>query len=135
MAGVRTNCNSLGYCAVIETKIKPISVNKAWQGRRFKTPDYKAWREQISFMLPPVIEVPEGRMMLMVTFGVSSKLFDMDNGLKPFIDALQEKYGFNDRQIYVGLIAKVDVPKGSEYIKWDLRDLTEFDKFCEVCDW
>lgn len=112
-----------------------MTVNKAWQGRRFKTPEYKAWREQINWMLPPSIEVPEGRMMLMVTFGVSSKLCDFDNPVKCFVDALQEKYGFNDRQIYVGLVAKVDVPKGKEYIKWDLRDLTEFDKFCEVCDW
>lgn len=118
-----------------EVRIKPMTVNQAWQGRRFKTPKYKAWREQISFMLPPVIEVPKGRMMLVVTFGVSSKLSDMDNLLKPFIDALQDKYGFNDRQIYVGLVAKVDVPKGQEYIKWDLQDITAFDEFCKVCDW
>lgn len=118
-----------------EVKIKPMTVNQAWQGRRFKTPKYKAWREQISFMLPPVIEIPKGRMMLVVTFGVSSKLSDMDNLLKPFIDALQDKYGFNDRQIYVGLVAKVDVPKGQEYIKWDLQDITAFDEFAKVCDW
>lgn len=118
-----------------QVDIKPMSVNQAWQGRRFKTPKYKAWREQISFMLPPVVEIPEGRMMLMVTFGVSSKLADMDNMLKPFIDALQDKYGFNDRQIYVGLVGKVDVPKGKEFIKWELQDISAFDDFCEALNW
>lgn len=116
-------------------KIKPISVNKAWQGKRFKTPEYKAWREQVSFMLPSQVDLPEGRKSLIVTFGVSSKLFDTDNGLKPFLDALQDKYGFNDREIYVLCAAKIDVPKGSEFIKWELSSIADYDKFCEVCDW
>lgn len=109
-------------------KIKPMTVNQAWQGRRYKTPEYKAWREQINWMLPAVVDVPEGKMMLMVTFGVSSKLSDMDNLMKPFIDALQDKYGFNDRNIYAGLVGKVDVPKGSEFIKFSLQPM-----MCGAC--
>lgn len=109
-----------------------MTVNQAWQGRRYKTPKYKAWREQINWMLPATIDVPKGRLMLMVTFGVSSKLSDLDNLLKPFIDGLQDKYGFNDRKIYVGLCAKIDVPKGQEYIKWELRSMAAYDDFMEV---
>lgn len=112
--------------------IKPMSVNEAWQGRRFKTPKYKAWREQISWMLPAQIDIPEGRKMLLVTFGLSSKNADFDNPLKCFIDALQDKYGFNDRDIYVGMVAKIDVPKGEEYIKWDLQSIAAFDDFMDV---
>ena len=109
-----------------------MSVNEAWQGRRFKTPKYKAWREQISWMLPAQIDIPEGRKMLLVTFGLSSKNADFDNPLKCFIDALQDKYGFNDRDIYVGMVAKIDVPKGEEYIKWDLQSIAAFDDFMDV---
>lgn len=117
---------------MIETKIKPLSINQAWQGKRYKTPKYKAWREQVSFMLPPQMDLPEGRKALCITFGVSSKLFDTDNGIKPFVDALQDKYGFNDRDIYVLCSAKVDVPKGSEFIKWELTSLADFDDFMAV---
>ena len=117
---------------MIETRIKPMSINKAYQGRRYKTPEYKAWREQISFMLPPTIDLPKGRKMLAVTFGVSSKLSDYDNPLKTFQDALQDKYGFDDREIYAGLVAKVDVPKGSEFIKWKLTSLKAYDDFMKV---
>ena len=118
-----------------KVKIKPMTVNQAWQGRRFKTPEYKAWREMINWMLPQTIDVPKGRMMLCVTFGVSSKLSDMDNLLKPFIDALQDKYGFNDRQIYAGIVQKEDVLKGQEFISYELKDLTAFDEFMKICDW
>lgn len=116
-------------------KIKPMTVNQAWQGRKYKTPKYKAWCESISWMLPQTMEVPKGRMMLCVTFGVSSKLSDMDNLLKPFIDALQDKYGFNDRQIYAGIVQKEDVPKGQEFISYELKDITAFDEFMKTCDW
>jgi Holliday junction resolvase RusA-like endonuclease len=120
---------------MITTNIKPMSVNEAWQGKRYKTKKYKKWREDIIKILPGHFIVPEGRMMLCVTFGLSSKNADFDNPLKCFIDALQEKYGFNDRQIYVGMIGKVDVKKGQEFIKWQLSDLTAYDEFMKTCDW
>lgn len=32
-------------------KVKPLSINKAFQGRRFKTPEYKAYEEEVLYYL------------------------------------------------------------------------------------
>ena len=33
-------------------EIRPLSVNACWQGRRFKTPEYKAYEEEMLLRLP-----------------------------------------------------------------------------------
>lgn len=70
------------------------------------------------------MEVPEGKLLLNITFGLSSKNADWDNPIKPFQDVLQIKYGFNDRRVYKGVIEKVDVKKGEEFIEFSF-DLIE----------
>jgi len=60
---------------------------------------------------------------LWLEFGFSSSLSDFDNPVKPFVDCLQNKYGFNDRQIKRAHIEVIDVKKGEEYIKFDLKEL------------
>lgn len=99
--------------------IKPLSVNQAWQGKRFKTPIYKAFEKELLLKLKK-IKIPEGKLLLKVTFGLSSKNADWDNPVKPFQDILQKKYGFNDSRIYRGEIEKVDVVKGKEFIIFEL---------------
>ena len=79
--------------------IKPLSVNKAWQGRRFKTKEYKTYETELSALLPS-LNVPDGKIRIEVTFYFKNSLSDIDNPLKPFLDILQKKYGFNDRNIY-----------------------------------
>jgi len=99
--------------------IKPLSVNNAFQGRRFRTPKYKAFQKELSLKLKPM-DIPEGKLMLKVTFGLSSKNADWDNPIKAFQDIVSKKYGFNDRRIYKGIVEKVDVPKGSEFIDFTI---------------
>ena len=65
--------------------------------------------------LLPAIEI-ESVHTLHIEFGVSSKLMDIDNGIKPLLDILQKKYGFNDRDIYELHIKKTIVSKGNEFI-------------------
>ncbi|HIF9256506.1 TPA: hypothetical protein ACX6Q6_003530 [Photobacterium damselae] len=50
----------------------------------------------------------------------SSLLSDVDNCLKPFIDVLQKKYGFNDNRIFEIRIKKFLVPKGYEEILFSI---------------
>ncbi|MDY7025971.1 MAG: hypothetical protein SVC26_06500, partial [Pseudomonadota bacterium] len=70
-----------------EVFIKPISVNQAWQGRRFKTPHYKAYEQELLLKLPKSIDIPEGELALLATFGLSNyKASDYDNPIKPFQD-------------------------------------------------
>ena len=98
-----------------------MSVNEAWQGRRFKTSDYRDYEAILCAMLPPM-KVADGKLSLTVEFGLNP-IADIDNGIKPFVDCLQKKYGFNDRYIYQLIVTKEDVKRGDGYIKFTLKPL------------
>lgn len=102
--------------------IKPLSVNQVWQGKRFKTKAYKDYEKEVLLTLKP-LEVSGGKLRLHLLFGLSSKNADIDNPVKPFIDCLQKRYNFNDRQIYSLIIDKVDVPKGQEFIEFSITSI------------
>ena len=102
--------------------IKPLSVNKVWQGRRFKTKDYKNYEIAVSSILPK-LDIPDGDLLLGIKFGFSSKASDVDNCAKPFIDILQKKYKFNDKRIYRLELEKEDVKKGDEFIEFDIKSI------------
>jgi len=101
-------------------KIKPLSVNDAWKGRRFRSAKYNSYRQSL-FNLLPKISIPEGKKQLNLIVGFSSKGSDVDNILKPFIDVLQLKYKFNDSAIYKIIIEKEIVKKGSEFVKFEFE--------------
>ena len=107
---------------MIEIKTKPLSVNRAWQGKRFKTVEYKNYEVGVMWMLP-VIKIPEPPFRVNYEFGFSSKNSDIDNPVKLITDILQKKYGFNDKDIYELNIKKKIVKKGSEYIKFEILTL------------
>lgn len=86
---------------------------------------YRAFEKTLLHLLPNEMEVPKGKILLVIEVGLSSKLSDLDNVLKPFIDCLQLKYGFNDRWIYALNATKVDVKKAEEYISFELREIEE----------
>ena len=104
--------------------IKPLSVNRAWKGRRFKTIEYKKYERDLLLLLKPM-KVPHGNLELVIEFGLSNMLSDFDNPVKPFVDVLQKKYGFNDRQIQQAHIRKVLTEKRREYIKFELNSLAD----------
>lgn len=94
---------------------KPLSVNEVWKGKRFKTIAYSRYEKQIMALLP-AIEI-ESVHTLHIEFGFSNKASDLDNPVKPILDILQKKYGFNDCDIYELNIKKTIVTKGNEYIQ------------------
>ena len=98
--------------------IKPLSVNTAWKGKRFKTPEYKAYEQEVMLYLRPK-EVPDGEFCIVLEFGISYSGFDYDNGIKPFTDILQKKYGFNDSRIVKAFVTKTKTEKGNEFIWFD----------------
>ncbi len=108
---------------MIKLNIKPLSVNEAWQGRRFKTQKYKKYINDMMVILPP-LTVPEGELHLLIEWGFSSAASDNDNPLKCFQDCLQLKYKFNDSRIYETNLKKKVVKKGHEYIKFEIKQLT-----------
>lgn len=73
---------------LIRLPIRPMSINSAWQGRRFKTPKYKRYCQAVSCLLPKR-ETITGYINLEVALYL--KYFatsDVDNFLKPMIDIL-----------------------------------------------
>lgn len=108
----------------IKLMVKPLSVNQVWQGKRFKTPAYKSYEKLLLLTLPD-IELPQPPFTLHLEFGVSSSLSDWDNPIKPFQDVLQKRYGFDDKNIMVGIVHKVRIPKGEEYISFKIEHYEE----------
>jgi Holliday junction resolvase RusA-like endonuclease len=104
-------------------RIKPLSVNRSYQGRRFATPELKAYKDELWYLLP-ALKIPKGQLCVKYIFGVSSKASDGDNLIKSFQDTLCEKYGFNDRDIYQWKVEKKIVPKGREYVEFEIIPLS-----------
>lgn len=102
--------------------IKPLSVNECWQGRRFKTKEYKQYEKDLLLMLPN-IKLKIQRVSIDIVFGFSNSLCDIDNPLKPFLDILQKKYNINDRDIYKLIVSKEVIKKGNEFIKYQITEI------------
>ena len=102
--------------------VKPFSINCCWQGKRFKTKDYKDYEQELWYLLPN-IKVSKGKLQLDIIVGLSSKNADVDNVAKPLIDILQKKYDFNDKMIYKLILRKIDVKKGEEFISFLFKEM------------
>lgn len=107
---------------MIKVKVKPLSVNDAWKGRRYKSDDYKQYEVGVSWMLPK-IKIPQPPFKVSYEFGFSSRGSDIDNPVKCFQDILVKKYGFKDQDIYELHVVKKIVKKGQEYIKFKITSL------------
>ena len=93
----------------VEIPIKPISVNQAFQGRRFNTPEKKAFEQQVDLLLPPK-EMIKGKISIHYKFYLKNhSRIDYDNCLKVVQDCLVTKgYFEDDRKIYKALIEKIE---------------------------
>lgn len=98
----------------LKVNVKPLSVNRVWQGRRFKTKEYKQYEQHLLSILPDA-DVPDGPLKITFVFGLSSLLSDWDNPVKPLQDVLQKRYNFNDSRVMLALVTKVKVDKGEEF--------------------
>jgi Holliday junction resolvase RusA-like endonuclease len=99
--------------------IKPLSINEAFQGRRFKTEKYNRYEKAVLLLLPK-LQIPEPPLKLSLVFGFSNIAADLDNPAKLFIDCMQKKYGFNDKHIFELNIRKEVVKKGAEFIGFQI---------------
>lgn len=104
----------------MRVNVKPLSVNEAWKGRRYKTDKYLAYETELFYKLKP-ITIPKGKLEINYTVGYSNKQSDIDNFLKSFTDILQKKYNFNDNLIYKLSVVKEIVKKGDEFIEFEIK--------------
>lgn len=105
---------------MITINIKPLSVNQAWQGKRFKTKKYKQYEIDLFYLLPK-ITIPKGKLEIHYIFYYSNIQSDIDNGIKQFQDILCKKYNFNDKMIYKIIVEKKIVKKGQERIDFLIK--------------
>jgi len=102
---------------MIEVKIKPLSVNEAWRGRRFKTPEYTKYEKTVLLMLPKkTFETKPLKVSLI--FGFSSNSSDLDNPAKLILDIFQKKYSINDKNIWELKIKKEILPGSLGVKNW-----------------
>mgnify|MGYP000041016650 CR=1 FL=1 len=112
----------------MKINIKPLSVNACYRGRRFKNDKYKQYEKDVLAQLPKM-SIPDGELEVHIQAGFSNKGSDLDNIAKIFIDILPKDYEFNDNRIYQLHLYKKIVPKGQEYISFDILSClkSEFD--------
>lgn len=105
-------------------RVKPLSVNECWKGRRYKTDIYRKYEKEVLLMLPNY-KIPDGHLAIDITFGLSSSGGDWDNPIKPFMDILQKKYEFDDNRVYDAIVRKVIVKKGAEFVAFKIKPIEE----------
>jgi len=109
----------------IEKKIKLLSVNECWQGRRFKTSLYLDYEKILMYTLPNH-KINYDKYYIIFIFNFSSARADWDNPIKPLQDILQKKYKFNDCDITHAVVLKNIVAKKDEGFKIYLGDAFNF---------
>lgn len=107
----------------VNIPLKPLSVNIAWKGRRFKSDAYRYWTDEGLLLLKNQKELSSEQLQLNVEFGFSSKGSDIDNPIKPLLDLITKKYGINDNRFYKLYVKKKIVKKGKEFIKFEIKEL------------
>ena len=101
--------------------LKPLSVNKAWQGRRYKSEDYKKYEVDVCRLLSGTEKAPDGMLEVTYWFYMKNhKLADNDNPVKPLQDILKLRGIIkDDRYIYVTHIYKI--PSEIDYIEVEIK--------------
>ena len=86
----------------LEVGIKALSVNEAFQGRRYKTAKFKDFEAQVNLLLPRRKTPMRGQVEISYTFFLTNaSRTDVDNLIKCFQDILVKKnYIEDDRKIY-----------------------------------
>ena len=104
--------------------IKPLTVNQAWQGKKFKSPAYKQFSNDIAWLLPRNGKAPSGPIEVYYKFFLKHHATtDFDNLIKPLQDQLVQNFIIeDDRFIYKAIIEKI--PSDKDYIEVTFKELT-----------
>ena len=110
---------------MLRLAIKPMSTNKAWRGRRFKSEDYKDYIDDISILLLPLkkFKVNSGKEDLVVTYNYylsNYALTDVGNLEKQLTDILV-KEGFIPDDRYIKKLIQEKHRSKEDYIEVDIQ--------------
>lgn len=100
----------------------PLSQNMAWQGRRYKSKNYKDYEKVINAHLQK-LAIPKIKpgipFYLYIEFGISARM-DCSNGLKLFEDILCRHMQTDDRNVMGIFLRKVITKRSDHYIKFGI---------------
>jgi len=106
---------------------KPLSVNQAWKGKRFRTQKYKDWCFRCITKLDSNSELIGSKYIFYIDVYYSNSASDIDNCLKPFFDLLQKKYEmFDDKNVYSLVINKRICSKGQDRIEFIATEFKDY---------
>lgn len=100
--------------------IKPLSINEAYKGRRFKTPAHKLYCDQVEILLRKkrLPKVKEKEPIYIIYRFYTSVAQDYDNNIKCFQDILMKKLKTDDRYVFGAYIEKIITKRGQEKIEF-----------------
>jgi len=100
--------------------IKPLSANMLWQGRRFKTPKYKQYAQDVAYLLPKV-QMIKGYVDVHFRFFLKNwKITDVNNLVKGLEDILVScGYIEDDRYIMKSINEKI--PSKEDFIEVEVE--------------
>ncbi len=119
---------------MIKIDIKPLSVNWAYKWKKIKTKALIEYKEELDNII--TLEIWEDHfnyidfekkwlaLKLNIVWWFSSMWSDVDNPLKPFIDALQESLWFNDNIVYELNVKKTKTKKEEEFILFEIEEVS-----------
>lgn len=97
-------------------EIKPLSVNKCWAGRRFKTPEYKQFEKDLSILIKEKkLKKFKGEVEIDIFFRFKNKLSDIDNCVKPILDILVKNGIIEDDRMIRALFLFKDIAKNDSF--------------------
>ena len=102
----------------LKLNVKPLSANKMFYRNKNKTVEYRQYQEEVrDEMMGVTWPFSNERVTFIIKVGLSSKVADLDNVLKPLLDTWQTMYDeFNDKMVYRIEAEKELVDKGKEYL-------------------
>ena len=100
---------------------KPLSINQAWQGKRYRTPLYTKFAIDVGRLIQrirPQKPAPDAPVFAHYVWGFSNSQSDIDNPVKPFQDVLFDTWQMKakDHQVQFMIIEKAKAKKGQEFI-------------------
>jgi len=113
----------------VHLKIAPVSTNKLYTGKRWKSKEARAFEweiaKQLSFLCLDTT-LPDGDLTLHLRVGTTRRQ-DTSNSIKLLEDCIARHYGINDRRFRALTVVRVPTKQGEEFITFQIRPFAHED--------
>ncbi len=106
----------------IIVNLPPLSVNKAWQGRRYKTKEYNKWLQWGMSIMPKREMIIEPVEITLTFYMKNPSRADVDNPIKTCLD-LMVKRGYLKDDVQVESLHAYKEKSDEERIKIEIREI------------